>query len=569
MEAVTGTALGKSALPQPERLRVADVLVRGLREHGVRVVFGLPGGAISPIHDALLDFPDIQVVTSRHESGAVFAAAGYAQAGGKLGVALVTSGPGVLNAFTALASAYCDGLPLLLLVGESPRKSQGRGGLQDGSAHHLNIVGMLSHVSKMARELVEPANAPALLRRAIATALSGRQGPVVLTLPLDAALADGPPTEIESDVSISHVVPGAAVQRAADLLARAERVAIFAGSGVRRGNAAGPLRLLAERLQCPVMTTPKAKGVFPEDHPLSLGVFGIGGHPSTVDYLKDGVDVLLVVGSSLGELATEGWTKLLCPRQALVHVDVDALPIGRSYATALGIVAPAQVFLRQLAIALSSLERAPRVFGLRAHALADASDTLLVSPQRALDELQQILPPDTIYTCDVGEHSVFATHYLRLARPDQFIFFQGLGSMGASIGAAIGAQLAKPERSVAVICGDACFAMNAAEVATAVELGLRLRIFVFNDQRMGMVELGNEVVYGRSPSFPTAPMDVQKLARGFGAETLRVRRSGDLLRTAPFLRSCTGTVVVDVRIDPSVRLPKKGRFDVFAQKTVA
>lgn len=546
-------------LPQESSLRrTADVLIEVLAAAGVEVIFGLPGGPISPIHDALLGQRTIRHVTTRHESGAMFAAAGYAHATGRLGVAAVTSGPGVLNAMTGLASAHCDGLPVLLLVGEVPRKVHGRGALQDGSSHGLNIIGMTRHITKMAAELVDPSNAPLLLHRAIATALSGRRGPVVLTLPLDITSAMIPPARVASQVSVEFALQPRAVDEIAALLALAARPMILAGSGCRGHGAPARLRALAETYQCPVATTPKAKGVFPEDHPLSLGVFGLGGHPSARGYAERGLDLALIIGSSLGDVATDGWSPLLKAKRHLIQVDVDAQQIGRSYTPSHALVAPAAAFLGAM------LERrpthVPRIIGggVTRHKLTTGAPDRL-APQDAIAEIQQILPRDTIYAVDSGDHFLFATHYLELAHPDSYVVMTGLGSMGQSIGGAIGLKLARPERTVAAICGDGCFAMNGFEIATAAAEGLPVILFVFNDRRLGMVEHGHRAVYGRDASYPIA-MDVGALARGLGAEALCVQRRGDLLALADRLRAPTGPIVVDVLIDPDVRMPAKDRM---------
>lgn len=559
-------ALEAGASAAPMR-RTADVLVDVLAQAGVRVVFGLPGGPISPIHDALIDRGDVRVITTRHESGALFAAAGYAQTTGKLGVAVVTSGPGALNAMTGLASAHCDGLPVLLLVGEVPRRVFGKGALQDGSVYSLNIVGMAQHISKLAAELAEPQQAPALLRRAIATALSGRRGPVALTVPMDTATALVAPSRLALDVHTHHGVHAPTLDELAETLALAQRPLILAGSGVRRGDGPARLRQVAERLQCPVITTPKAKGVFPEDHPLALGVFGLGGHPSARAYLEEGVDVLLVIGSSLGDVATDGWSPLLTPRRTFIQVDIDARQIGRSYPVALGIVAPAEMLLGGLLDRLPQLP--PRHFGGVTRHELEPGEGPGISPQQALEEIQAVLPPDTIYTVDSGEHFLFAAHYLRTTLPDSFLVMTGLGSMGQSVGAAVGAQLARPGRTVAALCGDGCFAMNAFEVATAVAQELPIIVFVMNDQRLGMVELGHAAVYGRKPSYPTGPMEVCRIAAGLGADAISVDRPGQILEAAARLSRRRGPVVVDVRIDTSVKMPKKDRMSAFAPKTKA
>jgi acetolactate synthase-1/2/3 large subunit len=543
-------------------VRGADLVVQMLADAGVEVVFGLPGGAISPVVDALLD-SSIRVVTTRHESGAMFAAAGYAQATGKLGVVAVTSGPGCLNAMTGLASAWCDGLPLLLLVGEVPRQSHGKGVLQDGSAHGLQLVEMARHVTKLSAEVPRPSALPHLLRRAIGTALSGRRGPVMLTLPLDVGMAQVCPPRVGGSITMGEVLPPSTVDELVDLLATAERPVIVAGSGCRGGGAPARLQLVAERFGCPVVTTPKGKGVFPENHPLALGVLGLGGHPSARRYVESGVDVVVAIGTSLGDMATDGFMAGLQGSRAMVHVDIDVKQIGRSYSPTHAIVASASELLGALAKRFGDRpvpERSLGVTGVDRVVLRSATTPGVIAPQDAIRELSAILPHDTIFTVDSGEHTVMSIQYLEAVLPDQFLVMTGLGSMGQSIGAAIGAQLAHPGRSVAAIVGDGCFAMNAFEVATAVAERLPIRVFVFNDCRLGMVENGHQNVYGRSPSFPTNPLDICSIARGLGAATLRIDGRGQLAAAEQALRGIPGPVVFDVRIDPSVVMPKKDRI---------
>jgi len=545
-------------------VRGATLLVEMLADAGVQVVFGLPGGAISPIHDALLD-TQIRTVTTRHESGAMFAAAGYARATGKLAVAAVTSGPGVLNAMTGLASAWCDGLPVLLLVGEVPRAVQGKGVLQDGSAQGLNIVEMARHITKLAAEVPRPSTLPHVLRRAIATALSGRPGPVLLTLPLDVTMAQLAPPRGGGAVTSANIVEADLLDEVASLLREAQRPLVVAGSGLRGGRAPSRLRTVAERLACPVATTPKGKGVFPESHPLSLGVFGLGGHRSSQRYLESGVDVVLAIGTSLGDLATDGFSPNLQARRAFIHVDIDARQIGKSYSPTHAIVASATEFLGGLVKRLgdeptSRLRAMPG--GVERHVLASSSRADRIAPHDAIVELQSVLPRDTLFTVDSGEHFMFAQHYLEINLPDAFLVMTGLGSMGQSIGAAIGAQLAHPERMVAAICGDGCFAMNAFEIATAVAERLPIRVFVFNDERLGMIEHGVDTLYGRHPEYPTTPLDVCTVARGLGATALRVNSAGQITAARSTLLDAPGPVVIDVRLDPAIVLPKSNRVAV-------
>ena len=558
---------GGQPAPAPT-IRGANLLVEMLVEAGVEVVFGLPGGAISPVHDAMMD-SKLRVVTTRHESGAMFAAAGYARATGKPAVVAVTSGPGVLNALTGLTSAWCDGQPVLLLVGEVPRPSQGKGVLQDGSAHGLQIVEMARYVTKLAAEVPRPSNLPHLLRRALATMQSGRHGPALLTLPMDVTLAQVARPRAAGTATTSNIIATDQLDEIAALLRDAQRPLLLAGHGLRRGGASAHLRAVAERLTCPVATTPKGKGVFPETHPLALGVLGLGGHRSALRYLDAGVDVVVAIGTSLGDMSTDGFSPLLQAPRALVHVDVDARQIGKSYAPTHAIVATATEFLCGLAARLDEATGHPGTLralpgGIERAILPSSRRADRIAPQDALAELQEVLPRDTIYSIDSGEHFLFAAHYLEIDLPDAFVAMTGLGSMGQSIGAAIGAQLALPGRSVAAICGDGCFAMNAFEIATAASERLPIRVFVFNDERLGMVERGHRMVYGRTPEYPTTPMDVCTVARGLGAAVLCVKHPGQLRAARDTLRKTPGPVVVDVRIDPEITLPRRDRVSAMA-----
>jgi acetolactate synthase-1/2/3 large subunit len=558
--------------PAAQTVRAADLIVATLEEAGVEYVFGIPGGAISPIHDALLDSP-IHPITTRHESGAMFAAAGYARATGRLAAVAVTTGPGILNSMTGLATAHCDGTPLLLLVGEVPRPSHGKGVLQDGSAHGLRVLEMVRPISKLALEVPRPSALPHLLRRAIATALAGRRGPVVLTLPLDVTMADVAPPRRGGQVSQCTVIEPELIDEIGALMLAARRPLILAGSGMRGDGAPERLVALVNRLSCPVVTTPKGKGVFPEDHPLALGVLGLGGHRSAKRYLESGVDLLLALGTSLGDLATDGFSPHV-QAPALIQVDVDLQQIGRNYAPTHAVIAPAAEFLDALAANLARRPTRPRAVrggtgGIVRHELPASAKPDRIAAHEAIAQIQELLPRDTIYTVDSGEHFVFATHFLELTRPDSYLVMTGLGSMGPSIGAAIGVQLAHRDRCVAAICGDGCFSMNAFEVATAVAERLPIRVFVFNDERLGMVELGHQTIYGRRPEYSTRPLDVCALAQGLGAATLRINHAGQLRSVRDTLLHTRGPLIIDVRIDREIVLPRVDRVAAMIPEAVA
>lgn len=551
--------------------RAADILVDQLVKAGVDTIFGIPGGTIVALNDALIDRPEIRVVTARHESGAMFAAAGYARATGKLGVVMVTSGPGALNCMTGLASAYCDSLPLLLLAGEVPRSLFGKGALQEGSSGFLNVIGMAKHITKYAFEMTDANSAPSVLRKAITTACSGRPGPVMLTMPLDVTTAVVRRPGLASDVRLTAEIDGDLVRKVAGALLEAERPAILAGSGVRWGRGPQRLRELAERLQCPVVTTPKAKGVFPESHPLSLGVFGHGGHPSASRYLEDGIDLLLAVGTGLSDPATNGWSKLLEPSGHFIQIDADVTQMGRNYAVSVGLVGQAETILKKLVDQIPPIVRRAKSFGIERHTDAATFETGadgMLAPQRALWELQQVMPTGTVYTCDIGEHLLFATHYLHIDDPQGWLTMTGLASMGSSIAGAIGMRLGKRDRPAVAICGDGCFAMGLGDLSTAVRERIPIVIAVINDKRYGMVELGHVAIYGRTPSYACDELDIPSLALGMGAESIVIEKPGQILELDIESRLARGgPLVLDIRIDRSVRMPKNKRFEQLGKST--
>lgn len=547
--------LARRVVPQ----RTADIMIDVLARSGIDTVFGVPGGAIATLYDALLDRSDIRVVTTRSESGAMFAALGFAFASGRPAAVLVTSGPGVLNCLPGLASAMCDSLPVVVLAGEVPRSSFGKGALQEGSANHLNIVAMSRPATKLSVELTDAGSAPAVLKRAINTSTSGRPGPVLLTLPFDVTgavinrpgLSAGVSVRTELDVSVLRKVSGT--------LASAERPLILAGSGTRWGGGPAQLLSLAERLQAPVVTTPKGKGVFPESHPLSLGVFGHGGHPSASAYLNGGVDVLLAVGTSFSDPATDGWSEKLIPRDHLIQIDVDALRIGRNYPVSLGLVGRADDILAGIQGELPMSRFAERRFGVKRHsdpALEGTGSEGRITPQRALWELQRSIGPSGAFTSDIGEHLLFATHYLNVDDAKGFLAMTGLASMGSGVAGAVGYALARPERRVVSIVGDGCFAMSLGDVAAAVRHEVPLVVAVLNDQRYAMVELGNLAIYGRTPDYGLDEINVAALAESVGADARRIEQPGEILGLDLASRSSRRPLILDVRIDRSVRIPK-------------
>jgi acetolactate synthase-1/2/3 large subunit len=534
---------------------VAAHLVAILEHSGVDTVFGIPGGLISTVYAALAT-TKIRVVTAKHESNAVLLAAGYALATGRLGVVLVTAGPGVTNAMTGIASAMKERVPVLVVAGEVPRSAFGRGALQEGSSHEFDAVGTMRSVTKLSLQIVRAESAVATFHRAIETAMTG--GPVFLSLPIDVGGAIAETTTVAVGAVITTPDP-VACARAFALLASAKRPLLIAGAGARGSKAA--LRRLAEATGTPVVVTPKGKGVFPDDHPLHLGGIGFGGHESAIAYLRAGIDVVVVCGSSLDDFATSSWSSLLQPTEAFVHIDRDPACFGRAFRTDLCVLGELEpvIDLMLVGAELPHARSQPRI---------TYSTPINSGPFSTFDVMQtlnELAPRDAIFTCDMGEHLAFALHYLRIRPPAEFVTFLGFGAMGSSIPVGIGMALGAKHRRVFVICGDGGFNLAGSELATCVALRAPVTIVLLNDSRLNMCHHGMVDLYGTSNDFSTQTIDFAAIARAYGVAAETICTTSELERALG--RPLDGPQLFDLRIDPNVRLGGSQRTAALRQFT--
>lgn len=557
--------------------RVADLLVRTLVEGGVDTFYGVPGGAIAPVYDALIvqtasdAAHPVRVINTRHETGAMFMAAGQARAGGTLPCVLVTSGPGVTNVITGLASAWKDRVPLVVIAGEAPRAKFGHGALQEGSRYELDVLNMVRSITKFAAELTVPQNSVALVQKALSMAVSDRPGPVFLSLPIDVATS-----LVRRMVGGVHVTPryevdGAALNAATSYLQECRRGAIFVGSGAGDSRTIQLVTRLAEMLRMPVMTTPKGKGLFPEDSPLSLGVYGYGGHQSARKYLEKPVEVFLCIGSGLNETGTNNWSKQLTPTRAFVHVDLDPAQIGRNYPVDVALVGPAHQILEKLIERLQppvdslAMER----YGVEFDDPPPENGGPL-HPAQVVRLLQARAPRDTIFASDIGEHLLFAIHQLCVKESGGFVSSLGLGSMGSGIGNAIGVKVAKPDRPVVVICGDYGFQMYGMEVSTCLEANIGVVFAIFNDSRMRMVENGNLRVFGQTTPMHSSRINFAAIAEAIGIRGFSLRTKEDFARLPDEVFRSSVPIVLDIEIDEEAAFANNGRvaqFSHFGAKT--
>jgi acetolactate synthase-1/2/3 large subunit len=552
-------------------MAVVDALLGCLEDEGVDRIFGVPGAALTPIYESVAKGRRMQQVLAKHEEGAAFMAAAYAQVRHSLGVCCATTGPGATNAVTGIASAFADSVPVLLLTGQSSTRYFGKGAFQESSSFGIDTVQLFKPITKMSAMIPSPDRIMELLQHAIRVALSGRPGPVHLSLPADF---------LRHSIDVTRRPPGqyrasgatldrAAIEHVAELLVRAERPAILAGHGVNLADAAPELARLAERLHIPVATSPKGKGAFPENHPLSLGVFGFAGHLRAEDYLLNGgVDVLLVVGTSLGEWTTNSWNQALVPSQAFVQIDVDPSVLGRNYPIDVGVVGDARAALSELYQQVETLLERQYVLDRHPDPLRalrsevprfvdydEHDDDPTLKPTHLVRDLRAALPDDALLFIDMGNSITWGGHYFEARKPNTYFAALGLASMGSGLSGAIGGKIASPSnRPVVALVGDGAFAMNGMEVHTAVEHEIPVIWIVLNNGGHGMIKHGETLLLGKHLNACEfrSPLDIYALSIAMGASAFRVHDRDEFRAALDEALRLNRPCVIDAIIDADV-----------------
>lgn len=571
-------------------MTAANLIIKYLEEMGVRYIFGIPGGALEPLYDAINRSERIEAVLTKHEEGAAFMADGYARVSGLMGVCCATTGPGSTNLITGIASSYADSIPVLAITAQVSTKFFGKGALQESTYEGINIVDIFRHFTKYSAMVITPEKTGEMMRQALRVALSGRRGPVHLNIPMDVMREDVDEEIIPHDKFIPHTMyfDRYSIKMAATLLLNAKKPVILLGNGSLISGAVDEVIKFAEILSIPVATTPKAKGAFPENHELSLGVFGLGGSPQAERYLltdesgvgsqesvvSSRVDVLLAVGTSFNEWGSNAWDKRLILEKAMIQVDIDPYEFGKNYPFEVDLIGDAKTIIRELTYELQrQIEKIPALekkrfekrrklmieelsnFKAQAKRYLDEekmeSDAIPLKPQRLMKDLRDSLPRDTIFFTDIGNNLVWALHYLDIYK--SYTFFAGLGfaSMGYGVAAAIGGKFAASNRPVVAIVGDGGFLMNGTEVATAVNYNRQVIWVVENNSGFGMVSHGRRLA-GMKHTNATEfrQVDFVKIAEGLGAKGIRVTKPGEINRKFMDDIIATGkSTVIDVMID--------------------
>ncbi|MFF7292309.1 acetolactate synthase large subunit [Microbacterium sp. NPDC008134] len=545
------TADSVSAVPRPParqsnapEITGAEAVVRSLELLGITDVFGLPGGAILPVYDPLMDASELRHILVRHEQGAGHAAEGYASASGKVGVCIATSGPGATNLVTAIADAYMDSVPLLAITGQVFSTLMGTDAFQEA-----DIVGITMPITKHSFLVKDAADIPGAIAAAYEIASTGRPGPVLVDITKDAQQAVAPfvwPPKVDlpgyRPVTKAH---GKQIQAAAALLAEAKKPVLYVGGGVIRGRASAELLELAESTGAPVVTTLMARGAFPDSHPQHLGMPGMHGTVPAVLALQE-ADLLISLGARFDDRVT-GKAALFAPNAKVVHVDIDPAEISKIRIADVPIVGDVRDVLVDLESAYRGAIGSAKpdteewwsyLDGLRNEfplGYTPPTDGLL-APQHVIQRIGELTGPEGIYAAGVGQHQMWAAQFIKYERPNAWLNSGGAGTMGYSVPAAMGAKVAEPDRVVWAIDGDGCFQMTNQELATCAINNIPIKVAIINNSSLGMVRQWQTLFYdGRHSNTDLNTghgtiriPDFVKLAEAYGCLAIRVEKEDEV-----------------------------------------
>jgi len=533
----------------------AQILLESLIREGVKVIFGYPGGANLPIYDAMGQYP-IHHVLGRHEQGLTHMADGYARAGGGVGVAMATSGPGATNMVTGIATAMMDSSPIVCITGQVASYYIGYDAFQE-----TDITGITLPITKHNYLVTDAHDIGHTVREAFYIARTGRPGPVLIDIAKDAQQ-----TAIEWSYDDSPIrMPGyrpdlsplpADLQRAVELIQSAKRPVILAGRGVLMSNAMREVLAFAEKTQTPVAMTLLGLGGFPASHELALGMMGMHGESWTNRAIQE-ADLLLAFGMRFDDRVT-GNVKNYAPGARKIHIDIDPSEINKNIKVDVPLIGDLRETLNLLMPHVCDCDHQEWIDHIkqmkdevRPRDIQNLPDVGKLYAAHVINDLWRFTGGQALLVTDVGQHQMWAAQYYWLDRPNHLITSGGLGTMGFGLPAAIGAKIARPDANVWVVCGDGGFQMTNAELSTAVQEGVKVNIAVINNGYLGMVRQWQEFFYERRYNgTPMRSPDFVKLAEAHGVTGMRVTTRGEVERAIRSAEETEGTVVIDFRVEP-------------------
>ncbi|MCC9196165.1 acetolactate synthase large subunit [Arthrobacter sp. zg-Y820] len=543
-EAVDNRVQGPNNVVPPTEMTGSKAIVRALEELGVDDIFGLPGGAILPTYDPLMDSTKLRHILVRHEQGAGHAAEGYAMVTGRAGVCIATSGPGATNLVTAIADAHMDSVPMVAITGQVSSAFIGTDAFQEA-----DIVGITMPITKHSYLVTDPDDIPRVLAEAFHIATTGRPGPVLVDISKDAQQAKTTfswPPKIDLP-GYRTVVRGHSkqVREAARLIAASQRPVFYVGGGVLKADASPELLELAEVVGAPVVTTLQARGVFPDSHPQHAGMPGMHGSVAAVAALQQS-DLLITLGARFDDRVT-GVLSSFAPGAKVIHADIDPAEISKNRPADVPIVGSVKEIIPELADAVRTQFAAARPDIAPWWAVIDRlrqtypmgfsePDDGHIAPQKVIERIGALTGPDGVYVAGVGQHQMWAAQFIKYERPRAWLNSGGLGTMGYSVPAAMGAKVGNPDRVVWAIDGDGCFQMTNQELATCVINKIPIKVAIINNSSLGMVRQWQTLFYESRYSntdlntgHDTVRIpDFVKLADAYGCVGLRCERDEDI-----------------------------------------
>ncbi len=534
------------------KLTGGQIVCESLLMEGVDVVFGIPGGAILPLYGTFSQYPQIRHILTRHEEGAAMAADGYARITGKVGVCMATSGPGATNLVTGIATAQMDSVPMVAITGQVARPAIGKDAFQE-----TDVTGITLPVTKHNYLVMTPEEIATTIKEAFYIANTGRPGPVLVDIPRD-VFQETAEFEYPETVDLPGYKPvmdghPSQVRKAAQLINEAKRPVILAGHGVIISRAFQELQELAEKAQIPVITTLLGRSAFPDAHVLFVGMPGMHG-VAYASLAIDEADLVIGLGMRFDDRIV-GRVSAFAPNAKIIHVDVDPAEIGKNVQTDVPVVGDLARVLRQLNPVVepaTHVEWLQRIDQLKAdHPSLHIRDTNKLLPQQVVHDLWEVTEGNAIVVTGVGQHQMWAAQHYACRQANSFITSGGLGSMGYEVPAAMGAQVARPDRVVWSICGDGGFQMTMSELATIAENNLPVKFAIFNNGYLGMVRQWQEFFYRKDyfATHYTNNPDFVKLADAFGIRGIRVTERSQSLDAIREAMAHPGPVVVDFVVE--------------------
>ena len=537
----------------------SQIIVESLKKEGVDVVFNYPGGAVLPLFDELQGASFRQVLV-RHEQAAVHAADGYARATGKVGVVLVTSGPGATNTVTGIATAFMDSVPMVIMTGQVPTLLIGNDAFQEA-----DIIGITRPCTKHNYLVKDIKDLARILKQAFYVARSGRPGPVLVDLPKD-IMVDSTEFKYPEKVFIRGYQPTyeghlGQIQRAIKLMLKSRKPVLYVGGGIISSNASKELNLFAEKLGIPVAMTLMGLGAFPGNHPLSLGMLGMHGtYRANMAVMES--DLLIAIGSRFDDRVT-GKIEAFAPQAKIIHIDIDPTSISKNVRVDLPIVGDCKRILSKILSLLEEEDIDSFKAGLdKWHHQIDKFNAIhsmgyeqkaIIKPQYVIEKIYELTKCEAIISTEVGQNQMWTAQYFPFVKPRTLLTSGGLGPMGYGFPAAMGAQAAFPNKLVIDISGDGSFQMNSQELATVVQHHLPVKVVILNNGCLGMIRQWQEFFYGKryaSSSLEGVSPDFVKLAEAYGAIGLRATKPEEVVPALKKAFSIPEPVIIDFEVDP-------------------